>query len=308
MRLATAVAALALAAATTVPPAFAEEKKAPAPAAKEGAPAPAKEAAPAPAKDGAPAGKEGAAVPAGKEGAKGKQSAWVKLCEKSPLTTKDKDGKEVQNNKDICLTHHERLDGNTGQVLISAAIRQVEGSDKQSLMIMLPLGMALPPGVKAAVYSKEQWQQAAKNEKIDEKALKPVDLKYVLCHNAGCTAEVEATAELLEQMKTGGGMMVLAINTAAKPIGFPVPLEGFSEAYTGKPIDNKEYAKARGNLMGQIRQRQAEIAETVKKERDELQKSAPPGGPKAADAKATDAKAAGAKAADAKAPAPAEKK
>ena len=55
------------------------------------------------------------------------QSAWVKLCEKSPLVKKDKDGKDVKEEKNICLTHHERLDGNSGMVLVSAAIRQVEG-------------------------------------------------------------------------------------------------------------------------------------------------------------------------------------
>ena len=148
-----------------------------------------------------------------------------------PFKTKDKDGKDVKNEKNICLTHHERLDGNTGMVLVSAAIREVEGQDKKSLMVMVPLGMALPPGLRAAVYTKDQWAQAAKNEKIDEKTLKPIELKYSLCHAAGCTAEVEATAEIIEQMKTGGGIMVIAMNAGAQPIGFPVPLDGFSEAY-----------------------------------------------------------------------------
>ncbi|HRQ28105.1 MAG TPA: invasion protein, partial [Hyphomicrobium sp.] len=79
----------------------------------------------------------------------GRQSAWVKLCEKSPLVRREKEGdevKEVKEEKDICLTHHERLDGNSGMVLVSAAIRQVEGSEHEHLMIMVPLGMAIPPG------------------------------------------------------------------------------------------------------------------------------------------------------------------
>src|SRR5262245_28809296 len=85
-----------------------------------------KDAAPA----AAPAAKDAKAAPAGK------QSAWVKLCEKSPLVKKDKDGKDVKEEKNICLTHHERLDGNSGMVLVSAAIRQVEGNDNDHLMIM----------------------------------------------------------------------------------------------------------------------------------------------------------------------------
>jgi invasion protein IalB len=206
--------------------------------------------------------KKAAAAPAQK------QSAWVKLCETAKLgkpQTKP-DEKPVVEEKKICLTHHERLDGNTGMVLVSAAIREVEGQDKKSLMIMVPLGMAIPPGVRAAVYSVDQWEKAAKNEKIDETQLKPINLKYSLCHPAGCTAEVEADAGTIDQMKKGGGLMILALNASAKPVGFPVPLDGFTKAYEGPPVDNEQYAKARGELMKQIRERQAKMAEKMKEE------------------------------------------
>lgn len=224
-------------------------------------------------KGAAPAAKGAApAADKSKDAAGQKQSAWVKLCEKVAFNTKDKEGKEAKNERNICLTHHERLDGNTGMVLVSAALRQVDNAEKRHFMVMVPLGMAIPPGMKAAVYTKEQWAAAAKNEKVDEKTLKPIDLKYTLCHAAGCTAETEATPEFIEQMKKGGGIMVLAINAAGQPIGFPVPLDGFPETYAGPPVDNKEYAKARSQLMAQIRQRQMELAETFKKEQEELQK------------------------------------
>lgn len=194
------------------------------------------------------------------------QSAWVKLCEKAPLVKANKDGKPEKTEKEICLTHHERLDGNTGMVLVSAALRKVEGSDKESLMVMVPLGMAIPAGVRAAVYTPEQWARAAKNEKVDDKELKPFSLKYSLCHPAGCTAETLATPELIESMKKGGGMMILAMNAATQPIGFPVPLDGFTAAYEGKPVDNEAYAKARGQLMAQIRERQKKAYEAYKAE------------------------------------------
>jgi invasion protein IalB len=238
-----------------------------------------KDAAPAAKKNAAPAAKD-AKAPAGK------QSAWVKLCEKAPLAQHDKDGKEVKSEKNICLTHHERLDGNSGMVLVSAAIRQVEGNDNDHLMVMVPLGMALPPGVKAAVYTKEQWEKAAKNEKIEDKDLKPIDLRFSLCHASGCTAETEATKEIIEQMKAGGGIMILAMNAQGQPIGFPVPLDGFADAFAGKPVDNAEYKKARGQLMAQIRQRQQEAYEKFKAEK---MKELPPQ-PGAADAAAAAAK------------------
>jgi invasion protein IalB len=198
--------------------------------------------------------------------AAGKQTAWVKLCEKVPIVKKDKDGKDQKEERNLCLTHHERLDGNTGQVIVSAAIREVEGQDKQSLMIMVPLGMAIPFGVRAAVYTKDQWEKIQKNEKVDEKALKPVELKYSLCHGAGCTAEMEATKELIDQMKAGGGIGVIALHATGNTAAFPIPLDGFSEAMAGAPVDNEVYKKARGELMKQIAQRQRELYEQYKKE------------------------------------------
>ena len=74
-------------------------------------------------------------------------------------------------------------------------------------------------------------------------------------------------------MKTGGGLMVLAVNAQLKPIGFPVPLTGFTVAHDGKPVDNKAYAQARSKLMAQIRERQIAAAKAYK----EVQKTKKPG-------------------------------
>ncbi|MEL7303024.1 MAG: invasion associated locus B family protein [Pseudomonadota bacterium] len=203
---------------------------------------------------------------------KQQQSAWVKLCEDAQLRSKAKDGKVQNEKKEICLTHHERLDGNTGTVIVSAAIREVAGSKRKSLMVMVPLGMALPPGLRAAVYTPDQWKKAQANQKIDEKKLKPVSLKFSLCHPAGCTAETEATDAMVEQMKTGGGLMILAVNAANQPVGFPVPLTGFTAAHKGKPVDNKLYAQQRGKLMAQIRERQKKIIAAARKKREDAKK------------------------------------
>lgn len=205
----------------------------------------------------------------------GPQSAWVKLCEKATAVTKGKDGKEEKKDLNICLTHHERLDGNTGMATISAAIRQVEGQDKQSFMVMVPLGMLLQAGMRAAVYPKDLWEQAQKNEKIDETKLKAIKLDYTLCHPAGCTAEMELTPEFFSQLKTGGGIVFLAINAGGQTMGFPVPLDGFEQAYAGAPVDNKQYGEARKALMQQIMQRQQELAEQQKKQMEDQNKGAP---------------------------------
>src|SRR5262245_42370483 len=235
----------------------------PPPAKKDKAPAPA--AAPAPKAPAAAApGKAGAAAVSPPPGQP--QSAWVKLCEKATATQKTKDGKDEKKDLNICLTHHERLDGNSGMVLVSAAVRQVEGQDKQAFMIMVPLGMMLQPGMRATLYPKDLWEKAQKNEKIDESKLKPVSLAYTLCHPAGCTAETEATPDLLNELKKGGGLMVFAINAAGAPAAFPVPLVGFEQSYAGPPVDSQKYSEARRTLMQQIAQRQHEMIEEYKKQ------------------------------------------
>jgi invasion protein IalB len=199
---------------------------------------------PAPAQKGAPAA--ASAPPAAS------QSAWVKLCEKA----NDANQKKEVN---VCLTHHERLDGNSGKVLVSAAVRQIDGQDKQHFMVMVPLGMLIQPGMRTSIYPKDQWELVQKNEKIDETKLKGIKLGYTICHPAGCTAEMEATSDLLNDLRTSGGLVVFAINAAGQPVGFPVSLIGFEQAYTGSPVDSKQYGEARQALIQQIAQRQQQL-------------------------------------------------
>jgi invasion protein IalB len=262
--------AVALALALTIGLAGSAAAQAPPPA----APAPKKAPEKAPA---APAKKPAAAAPKDAPAQPGAaQSAWVKLCETATGIGKDKDGKEEKKELNICLTHHERLDGNTGMVLVSAAVRQVEGQDKQHFMVMVPLGMMLQAGMRATLYPKDAWEKVQKNEKVDETKLKAVKLAYTLCHPAGCTAEMETTPDLLNDLKVGGGLVVFAINAGGAPVGFPVPLTGFDQSYAGAPVDNKQYGEARRALMQQIAARQQELlAEQQKKQMEEQQKGAP---------------------------------
>src|SRR5262245_37158171 len=46
---------------------------------------------------------------------------WIKLCEKASAVTKDKDGKDEKKKVNICI--HERIDGNTGTVMLSTGVR-----------------------------------------------------------------------------------------------------------------------------------------------------------------------------------------
>jgi invasion protein IalB len=230
-------------------------------------------AGPASAQDAKPAAK-----PAAKADAK-KSTQWVKLCDKVKVRPQgaaaDKEAKPEE--KQLCSTMFEAIESNTGQLIVSVGLQQMDGAPKQVLAVMVPLGMVIPGGVKLAVYNKDQWEKAAKNEKIDLKDLKTTDLKFAHCLPVGCTAEAQATPELVEMLKGNASLAVLAIWANGNQFTVPVPLSGFGGALDGKPIDNKEYQANRKKLMEHIMQRQAELREKHKAEQMKNLPPPPPG-------------------------------
>jgi invasion protein IalB len=175
------------------------------------------------------------------------QSAWIKICDDVKLQ-EVKDQKATS--KKICMTHHESLSARTGTPLVSAAVRNVAGHDKERFLVTVPLGMAIPAGVHVKVDDKE-----------------PLKFKYSFCHVAGCVAETPMTPELLKQMRAGKKLVVATISISGKPVGFPIPLSGFDKAYKGKPIDGEKYANARKAMMLEIRKRQVELAKKAELEK-----------------------------------------
>jgi invasion protein IalB len=210
----------------------------------------------------------------------GAESAWVKLCDKGTLTAKDKDGKEEKKELNICMTHHERIDANSGMLILSAALHntKLDGKETNHLRVMVPLGMLLPAGMRATIFPKDVWEKVTKNEKLekaDEGKVKSLKLVYTHCHQVGCVAETEATPEILTGLKTNAGLRVFTIGLSGAPIGFDVPLVGFDKALAGAPVDTKKYAEARKQLMQQIAQRQQELREELKKQQESLNKMQP---------------------------------
>ena len=193
------------------------------------------------------------------------QSAWVKLCEKAQYQKIGADGKPqvapdnkpVLEDKELCLTHHEQMTA-TGVTIVSAAIQQLQGVEKLGMMLMVPsaVGLTIPPGMKVFVYNKDEWEKLQKKEKIDESKVVQQSLIFTMCHQNGCTAENEATPQLIAAMKSGAAMVALAIHVTGRPVSFEVPLTGFQATMEGKPVDNKLYQEQRGKLWEQIKANQ----------------------------------------------------
>ena len=162
------------------------------------------------------------------------EPAWVKLCLKNEQTA----------NKQVCLVNHEGLDPNTGMVLVAAAVRSIEGEDKQHLLVRLPTAYSLvmPAGVEI---------------KIDDG--EPIKLQYAVCFPTSCQVQMELTKDMFDKMRKGKRMVVAAMNMQQKAMAFPVPLTGFGKTFDGPPVDNAKYEEAR-RLIREKFQRQIDLA------------------------------------------------
>ena len=151
-------------------------------------------------------------------------SAWVKVCSKNEQTE----------NTQVCLVKYEGLDPKTGDVLVAAAVRTVEGQDKQDLIVTVPIAYSLdmPPGIRI---------------KIDED--EPISLQYAGCTPKSCQAQVELTNQVLDRMRKGNQMLVAAISVQQKPLTFRVLLNGFATTSDGVPVDEAKYRETRARAI-----------------------------------------------------------
>jgi invasion protein IalB len=150
---------------------------------------------------------------------------------------------EQSRNQQICHVRHEGIEPNTGTVLVSAQVRTSDGEEKKHLLVGLPTASSLvmPAGVQI---------------KIDGD--KPITLPYSNCFSTICQVQMELTKEMFDKMRKGKQMTVAAMNMQQKAMAFPVPLNGFSKAFDGAPIDNVQYDDARRAMMERFRQRKAQ--------------------------------------------------
>ena len=208
------------------------------------------------------------------------KSSWVKLCDKGTLTAKDKEGKELKKDINMCHTLAERLEGTTGMVIVSAGLNEVkvDAEEKQIFRITLQLGAILPAGVGVTFFPKDLWAKVEKNEKLEKAEmakLKQVKLGFMFCNLAGCHVEVEAKEDLVKELKTSAGFIVSAAYMSGIGADHRVPLAGFNEALAGPPTDTKKFAEARRKLMEDIAERRKQMIAEFKKKQEELNKMQP---------------------------------
>ena len=157
-------------------------------------------------------------------------SPWTKFCLK---------GQEA-NAKQVCFTGKDgRVE--SGMPVVAAVLIEPDGEPRKILRVTLPLGMSLQPGTRVII---DQGQ--------------PMQGPYVICFNNGCMADYEASAELINNMKKGQGLVIQGINGAGQAISLVLPLNDFAKAYDGPPTDPKEFERQQKELQDQLQKRAEE--------------------------------------------------
>lgn len=185
--------------------------------------------------EGAPAG-----VQTGEPVETANLDAWIKICEQ-----------EQEEGPEICLVTQE-VRTEEGEFLSSISLRQTEGEEGRVLLVAVPPGTMLQPGLRIQVDEGEQ-----------------ISGEYVICLPNACYAETEVDEDFVNQMKAGQDLVVSVINNQGQPVGIGLTLMGFTAAEEGEPVDTELLAQERQRLQEQLQQRAQDARQRLLQEEGE---------------------------------------
>lgn len=159
----------------------------------------------------------------------GDTDAWLKVCSTDP-----------QVKKEVCIVKQDLLT-NTGQFLASMQLREVEGEARKRLIVAVPPGMLIQPGLQVQIDKEE-----------------PQTLKYGICFPNACFAELAIDDSYIAKMKKGGQLMLTTLNQQGKPRPFPFTLIGFTAVHEGPGLDPKVLTERQQDLQEKLQKRAEE--------------------------------------------------
>ncbi len=176
-----------------------------------------------------PAAAQQAAAPAAAEPTI-PEGPWLKVCSTDAATSKQ-----------TCVVTQE-LRAESGAFIASVTLRQVTGETALSVIVAVPPGVLLQPGLAT---------------KVDNNA--QTDVKYEICFPNACYARRDSNMDFVAQLKRGNQLAIQAINQQGQPLTFNFTLTGFTRTYDGEGL-NAEAAQARQDQLNQALQARAEQA------------------------------------------------
>ena len=119
--------------------------------------------------------------------------------------------------EEICETYQQKLDADTRQVVLHTSVGRLSESDAYGMVIILPLGISLAPGVYIQIDDAE-----------------PNKVSVERCDPQGCRIELLLEPDLLQALKAGSEMVTIfyTYDSSGKrePVGVPLSLSGFTSA------------------------------------------------------------------------------
>ncbi|ORE95978.1 Invasion associated locus B [Stappia sp. 22II-S9-Z10] len=156
---------------------------------------------------------------------------WMKVCTQDPRVKKD-----------MCLVTQE-LRTASGQVMASAAVRGFEGEQRRSLLIAVPTGMVIEPGVQVQVDGGD-----------------PLKAEYQVCMQSACWAERAVNDAFIGSMKSGTTMRLTAYNREGRQVPYDLTLSGFTAAFDGDAISPDRLAAITQDRQNTLEKNQEDFA------------------------------------------------
>lgn len=186
------------------------------------------------------------------------QTPWVKLCDQVPV-----DERTPPTTKKLCMVVQETRAEN-GQMLASVQIRDLEG-EKPRLIIAVPVGMSLQPGIRVVLEGQGQAQ--------------PQAMRYEVCLPNACFAQMELQPEFLNRMKRSNQLSIQVVNMNNRAISLGMSLQGFQASYDGAPVDPQAYEEQQRRLQAELQRRGEEAQRRLQEQQQRQQGGAPGGAP-----------------------------
>ena len=180
-------------------------------------------------------------------------SPWVKLCNKDP----------DPNAKRVCVTVKDgRVE--SGLLVVSVAIIEMDGEQRKLMRMSLPYGVALQHGTRLIV---------------DQGT--PVTAPYVTClppvvPPGGCISDYEATVDLINRMKKAQVLTVQAIHMNGQPMSPQLDLKDFTKAFDGPPTDPKVFEEQQKKLQDELQKRADDARKRLEAQRPPGSAAPPP--------------------------------
>lgn len=161
---------------------------------------------------------------------KAMQKSWTKVC-----------GKDPGAKQEICYTTRDFGQNENQPPVMAVAVYDPKGSKTKVVRLLLPVALLLQAGFRFS---------------IDKSATQ--DGNFEICFPNGCFAQANIDARTLGRMKKGKEMLVFVKNQVGLEVVFVVPLDGFSKAFDGAPIDPKVLEAQQKALKDELEKRAAE--------------------------------------------------